>query len=75
MEATPFHGATIPFRRSEQVGLVTGHGHLLWNGEKRTVTYRFLRSFAAAAAAAVASPPTAEVDGDAMAFNGRRRLH
>ena len=73
MEATPFHGATIPFRRSEQVVLAIVHGHLLWNGVKRTLTHRFLRSFAAAAAAAVASPPTAEVDGDAMAFNGRRR--
>ena len=75
MEAIPFHGATIPFRRSEQVGLVTVHVHLLWNSKKRTITYRFLRLFAAVAAAAVASPPTAEVDGDAMAFNGCRRLH
>ena len=46
------------------------------DGEKRTGTYLDLRSFAAAAAAAaaaVAPSSTAEVDGDAMAFNGRRR--
>ena len=43
------------------------------DGEKRTGTYLDPRSFAAAAAAAVAPPSTAEVDGDAMAFNGQRR--
>ena len=32
--------------------------------------YLDLHPFAAAAAAAVALPSTAEVDGDAMAFNG-----
>ena len=44
------------------------------DGGKRTRTYLDLCSFAASAAAAVAPPSTAEVDGDAMAFNGRRRL-
>ena len=45
------------------------------DGEKRTVTYLDLHLFAAAAAAAaaIAPPSTAEVDGDAMAFNGQRR--
>ena len=41
--------------------------------EKRTGTYLDLHLFAAAAAAAIAPPSTAEVDGDAMAFNGRGR--
>ena len=43
------------------------------DGEKWMGTYLDLHSFAAAAAAAIAPPSTAEVDGDAMAFNGRRR--
>ena len=73
MEATPFHGATISFRLSEQVAMVIVHVALLWSGAKRTVTYLFLHYFVAAAAAAVASPSTAEVDGNAMAFNRRRR--
>ncbi len=73
MAATPFHGATILLRLSEQVAMVIVNVAMLWSGAKRTGTYRFLHSFAAAAAAAVASPSTAEVDGDAMAFNGRRR--
>ena len=43
------------------------------DGEKWTGTYLDLHSFAAAAAAAVAPPSTAEVDGNAKAFKGRRR--
>ena len=49
------------------------HDGPLLNGRKRPGTPRLVHSFAAAAAAAVASPPTAEVDGDATAFNDRRR--
>ena len=44
------------------------------DGGKWTGTYLDLHSFAVAAAAAVVAPPsTAEVDGDAMAFSGRGR--
>ena len=67
------HGATMSFRLSEQVAMVIVHVALLWSGAKRTLTYHFQHLFAAAAAAAVASPSTAEVDGDAMAINGSRR--
>ena len=50
------------------------HDGTLWNGRKRTGTYRFPHAFAAAAAAAIASPSTAEVDGDAMAFHASLSL-
>ena len=43
------------------------------DGEKRTITYLDLHSFAAAAAAAIAPLSTAEVDDNAMAFHGRGR--
>ena len=67
------HGSTIDLRRWNIVKEGVLHNGPLLNGRKRPGTYRFPRSFAAAAAAAIASPSTAVVDGDTMAFNGRRR--
>ena len=49
------------------------HDGPLLSGSNRPTTYRFAGLFAAAAAAAIATPSAAVVDGDAMAFNGRRR--
>ena len=44
MAATPFHGATISFRLSEQVAMFIVNVAMLWSGAKRTVTYHFLHS-------------------------------
>ena len=67
------HGSTIDLRRWHMVEEGVLHDGPLLNGRKRPGTYRFPHSFAAAAAATIASPTSAVVDGDAMAFNGRRR--
>ena len=67
------HGSTIDLRRWHMVEEGVLHDGPLLNGRKRPGTYRFPRSFAAAAAAAIASPSAAVVDGDATAFNRRRR--
>ena len=65
-----FEDRPPPFRMGSQ-------GHLPWRPllERGKMTW-YLHNFAcivAAAAAAVAPPSTAVVDGDAMAFDGRRR--
>ena len=56
----------------EQDGIAVGYTFLLWGGAKRTGTHRSTPFSTADGAAAVASPSTAEVDGDAMAFVGHR---
>ena len=65
-----FDDRTPPFRMGSQ-------GHLSWRPlleRRKTISYlHIFACIAAAAAAAVAPPSTAVVDGDAMAFDGRRR--
>ena len=65
------HGSTIDLRRWQMVEEGVLHDGPLFNGRKRPGTYQLVRSFAAAAAAAIASRSTAVVDRDTMAFNGR----
>ena len=67
------HGSTIDLRRWHMVEEEVLHDGPLLSGQKWPGTYRLSHSFAAAAAAAVASQSTAVVDGDVTAFNGRRR--
>ena len=65
------HGSAVDLRHWHMVEEGVLHDGPLLNGRKRPGTYRFSRSFAVAAAAAIASPSSAVVDGDATAFNRR----
>jgi len=55
------HGAPVAFRRSEKGVWLNFNGVPFWIGAKWTGTHQFLDVLAAAAAAAVVSPPTAKL--------------